>query len=106
VDKTVVVTGVTSFLGLHVATAFAKAGYPVVGTCFTPPHKLDRLRGTRLAALKKSGVEIRILDICDVPAIRRLVLAERPGIWVQQAGIGRDFALPNYNSALANRINV
>src|SRR6185312_8137063 len=30
----------------------------------------------------------------------------RPGIWVQQAGIGRDFALPNYNSALADRINV
>src|SRR5262249_53259371 len=40
------------------------------------------------------------------PAIRRLVLAERPGIWVQQAGIGRDFASANYNSTLAARINV
>jgi nucleoside-diphosphate-sugar epimerase len=106
VRKTVIITGVTSFLGFHLAAAFAKANYRVVGTCFTPPDNLDRLRGARLDGLKKNAIETRLLDIRDPCAIHRLMESEMPDVWVQQAGIGRDFALPSYNVARANEINI
>lgn len=104
--KTVIITGVVSFLGFHLAVAFAKANYRVIGTCFTPPHQLDRLRGDRLAGLRKHAIETRLLDIRDFDAIQRLVESEMPDVWVQQAGIGRDFALPSYNLTRADEINI
>lgn len=104
--KTVIITGVTSFLGFHLAIAFDKMNYRVVGTCFTPSDNLDRLRGARLDGLRKNAIETRLLDIRDPCAIRRLIGSRMPDVWVQQAGIGRDFARPSYNLPRANEINV
>jgi len=47
----VVVTGVSSFIGLNLARAFAAAGHVVVGTHSRPVDAYDGIAGDRLKVL-------------------------------------------------------
>jgi nucleoside-diphosphate-sugar epimerase len=104
--ETVIVTGVTTFLGCHIARAFAAAGYRVVGTFNTPPGKLDPLRRARWERVRDSLAARSPLDVTDPNQTQRLVMAEQPRLWIHQAGLGRNFASERYDLAEANRINL
>ena len=103
---TVVVTGVTNFMGFHLARAFAAAGYRVVGTYFTPPARLDVLRRARWDEVQASLAEAAALDMTDPAAVQALIAAAKPKLWVHQAGLGKDFAGDAYDLAAANRLNL
>lgn len=102
----VIITGVTSFLGYHIARAFAGAGYGVIGTYYTPPGQMDSLRRTRWKLLRPVLAASLRLDITDAIAVRELVAAYRPRLWIHQAGLGKDFASERYDLVEANRIGL
>ena len=104
--NTVVITGVTSFLGSHVARAFAGAGYRVVGTYYTPPERMDSLRLDRWNWLQSWLAESAWLDITDAEAVHTLISTYRPRLWVHQAGIGKDFDSDRYDLAESNRVDL
>ncbi len=103
---TVVVTGVSSFLGFHLARAFCAASWRVVGSYFTPPHEAAPLRRTRWEHLRPVLSAARQLDITDAEAVRAFIRAERPAVWVHQAGIGHNFCSDSYDLAEASRVNL
>jgi nucleoside-diphosphate-sugar epimerase len=102
----VVLTGVTSFLGFHIARAFARAGYRVIGTYKTPPEQLSPVRRARWRCLDGVVASFAPLDITDPIALRRFVQDYRPQLWVHQAGLGANFAADDYDLEAANRINL
>lgn len=104
--NTVVVTGVTNFLGSHVARAFAGAGYRVVGTYYTRPDRMDPLRLARWTWLQSWLAASAWLDITDAEAVRALISAYRPRLWVHQAGLGKLFDSDRYDLAESNRIDL
>jgi nucleoside-diphosphate-sugar epimerase len=104
--RTAVITGITSFLGFHLGRAFSDAGYYVIGTYHRPPERMEPLRRARFEMLKPRLAASVPLDVTDALAIRDLVSAYRPVLWVQQAGVGQNFAANDYDLSAANRINL
>lgn len=102
----VVVTGVTSFLGYHLANAFGGAGYRVIGTYHTPADRLDPLRRARWDRLGSLLDECVPLDITDANEVRALIAVKRPNLWIHQAGLGKNFNSDQYDLAQADRINL
>ena len=47
-DRTVIVTGISSFVGMHLARRFAREGFRVVGTISKPRDTYDGIRAARL----------------------------------------------------------
>jgi nucleoside-diphosphate-sugar epimerase len=103
---TVIVTAITSFLGCHVAQAFASAGYRVVGTHHTPAYQRSSLQRARWGKLQESVTHFTPLDIAKPDEVRALITKQNPRLWIHQAGLGKDFASDRYDLAEANLINL
>ncbi len=103
---TVVVTGVTTFIGCHLVPAFAHAGYRVVGALHTPVAGMDWLRAERWRRAEPALSACWPLDLNDPDAIHALVVRETPRFWIQLAGIGKDFASDLYDLDAAARIDL
>ncbi len=103
---TVIVTGVTTFIGCHLAPAFAAAGYRVVGAVNTPAASMDALHLERWRMAESSLARVCSLDVTDSLAVAALIAAETPQIWINLAGIGKNFAGDSYDLAQAMRIDV
>lgn len=102
----VVLTGVTSFLGFHLAHAFSRAGFSVTGTCKTPPADMQPQRLARWRGLDTALASSAVLDITDRAALRAFILARRPRLFIHQAGLGANFASDDYDVDMATRLNL
>lgn len=102
----VVLTGASSFVGEHLALAFKAAGWDVTATHSLPLAAYDGCRGDRLRALGEAGIGLHEADVSDPDAVRRLVDAAAPRLWVQHAGYATGYASPAYDLAAAHRVNV
>ncbi|MBI4184364.1 MAG: NAD(P)-dependent oxidoreductase [Proteobacteria bacterium] len=102
---TVIVTGASSFVGHHLARAFAGAGHRVVATRSRPLAGYEGVRRARFAALG-DGVEQIEADLRDGAALARLVAREAPGVVVHHAGYATDYASPDYDLAASLAVNV
>lgn len=92
----VAITGITSFIGYHLAVAFQAAGHEVIGVrgLDRSPHGVRLERLTRLQAL---GLGLPLLDLTDSAGIAHFIQSESPELWIQHAGYTRDYALPTYD---------
>lgn len=90
----VVVTGVTSFVGIHLARTFAAAGWEVVATHSRPFPAYDGIQMLRLAALPSRS---EILDLRDADAVASFVAAERPDLWIHHAGHATNYGSLDYD---------
>jgi nucleoside-diphosphate-sugar epimerase len=105
-SNTILVTGVTNFLGYHFARTFAGAGYDVVGTHHTPVERMEPGRRGRRDELQAASIPCHPLDVTDANAVREAIAEFRPRIWIQQAGLGSRYWSEDYDLSEANRINV
>ncbi|MFC4304519.1 NAD-dependent epimerase/dehydratase family protein [Cohnella boryungensis] len=105
-DETIVVTGVSSFIGMHLACSLTKLYRRVIGTCGRKPEYYDRLRSERLDQAVRCGVRLAPLDLTDPAQIDRFILAERPNVWVHHAGYATDYASSRYDLTLGYQVNV
>jgi nucleoside-diphosphate-sugar epimerase len=103
--QTVIVTGTSSFVGAHLARAFADAGYAVTATHSRPRGAYDGIRAERLAfAAERAALEV--LDVTDGAAVADLARRARPALWVHHAGHAADYASPDYDASAGGAINV
>lgn len=104
--ETLVVTGLSSFLGTHLARAFARMGFRVLGTITRPVAAYDEIRGKRIQVAMNVGVEVHPLDVTDAVAMRRFVERELPAVWVHHAGWATDYGNPTYDLERGHAVNV
>jgi len=95
-----ILTGITSFVGHHLALGFAAAGWEVTGVLSRPRSAYDGVQRQRLAGLPAS-VELQTLDLRDTPALQGLAYAVRPALWVHHAAHARDYAGFEFDLAAA-----
>jgi nucleoside-diphosphate-sugar epimerase len=103
--STVVITGVTSFVGLHLAKDHARRGRRVVAVTSRPHSAYEGIRAQRLKALA-GAVEFVEADLTDKAAVRGLVERHTPSLWVHHAGFADAYASPDYDIARGLAVNV
>jgi nucleoside-diphosphate-sugar epimerase len=103
--QTVIVTGISSFVGMHLARRFAREGFRVVGTLGRPRATYGGIQSARLHALD-GAVTFADLDLTDEAAIERLLATERPSLFVHHAGYAEAYASLDYDEAKGFAINV
>lgn len=104
--ETLVVTGLSSFLGTHLARAFARKGFRVLGTTTRPAEAYDDVRRQRIQVAESAGVEVHQLDVTDAVALHRFVEREQPAVWVHHAGWATDYGHPTYDLERGHAVNV
>ncbi|MFA4982112.1 MAG: NAD(P)-dependent oxidoreductase [Candidatus Omnitrophota bacterium] len=102
----IVITGVSSFVGSHLAAFFSGRGHQVTGTISKNIKEYDPLHRSRLAAAQAAGTVLKRLDITDPEGAKRIVAAQRPEIWIHHAGYATDYGKADYNIAEGERVNV
>ena len=104
--QSVVVTGTSSFVGAHLAHAFAVAGHRVTATHSRPQTAYDGVRAARLAHAAAGGAALAELDITDGGAVAAIIGRARPTVWVHHAGYATDYASADYNADAGRAVNV
>ncbi|MFD1956047.1 NAD-dependent epimerase/dehydratase family protein [Paenibacillus thailandensis] len=102
----IVVTGVSSFIGCHIAVHLASLHHTVVGTISNGRDSYSSIRSDRLNAAAAANVRLAQLDITDSSALKRFVETEKPEVWVHHAGYVKDYEGFNYDLRKGNEINV
>lgn len=104
-DRTAIVTGISSFVGMHLARRFAREGFRVVGTISKPRPAYDGMRAARLREL--DGVVTFVeLDIADAEAVAAAVEKFSPSLWLHHAGYTTAYTSNDYDSAKGFAANV
>ena len=100
-DRTVIVTGANSGLGLATVLAVAKAGFHAVGTV-----RSDEKAEIVARAAADTGVEVttHLLDVTDADGCARAVEEFRPWGLVNNAGIGTAGAIEDVDDDEARHI--
>jgi nucleoside-diphosphate-sugar epimerase len=101
----VIATGLSSFVGMHLARHFAGEGHRVVGTISKPRENYSGVRAERLKALDGS-VELVQLDVADAAAVAALVERVAPALWLHHAGYAVNYASHDYDLARGFSANV
>jgi nucleoside-diphosphate-sugar epimerase len=105
-SQTVVVTGVSSFVGAHLALAFQGAGYRVLATLGRPEEEYSGIRARRIDSARRAGIELRRVDLRDERAVAGLIGAARPDLWIQHAGWATNYGSLDYDLAAGFETNV
>ncbi|MBF0441124.1 MAG: NAD(P)-dependent oxidoreductase, partial [Oligoflexales bacterium] len=93
--KKVLITGVSSFVGCHLAKKFSRY-YQVIGTCTREPWDYEGLRRLRLDSIK-SDVEIICMNILDKDSVEKALRGCRPDHWIHHAGYAKNYSSLDYN---------
>ena len=101
----VIVTGTSSFVGCHLARAFAEAGHTVTATYSRPRGTYGGIRADRLTYAAERA-DLAQLDFTDAEAVALLAERLKPDVWVHHAGYATDYASPDYNMGKAAAINL
>lgn len=103
--RTVVVTGASSFVGCHLARAFAEAGWAVIATHSRPRESYAGIEAERLARVAVIAT-LRRLDLRDHTELLRVAAETKPNLWLHHAGYATDYASPRYDTAQGDAVNV
>jgi nucleoside-diphosphate-sugar epimerase len=104
-NRTVVVTGVTSFVGYHLANAFIRAGWRVIAVHSRLLGQYENIRQERLQNLD-AGIELRRLDLRNSSDLTDMARDIAPNLWVQHAGYAENYGSLDYDLTAAAAVNV
>ncbi len=95
-SKRAIITGASSFVGAHLASAFAEAGYDVVAIHRKALSDYDDLRRARI---DHAGRHARLIrnDITNRDSTLALLTRERPALWVHHVGDTTNYTSPAYD---------
>lgn len=105
-QNTVVVTGITSFVGYHLARHFSREGFLVIGTSTGAAKPRDGIEALRLTKLADSSVISASLDITKSDELTSFIAKYKPDFWIHHAGWTKDYRSPLFDSGRAYSINV
>jgi nucleoside-diphosphate-sugar epimerase len=101
----IVVTGVSSFVGCHLARHLAARGHQVTGTLSRPRAAYSGIEAARLVWLEPHA-ELASLDLRDRSAFAPLAERVEPRLWIHHAGYARNYGSPDYDLVAAEATNV
>jgi len=104
-DQTAIITGVSSFVGCHLARAYADAGWSVVAVTSRAQDAYDGIRAERLRFIE-DAVTFAICDLTDGDAVGALIKAHAPKVWLQHAGYADNYASQDYDLEKSLALNV
>ena len=81
-QNTVVVTGITSFVGYHLARHFSREGFLVIGTSTGAAKPRDGIEALRLTKLADSSVISASLDITKSDELTSFIAKYKPDFWI------------------------
>jgi nucleoside-diphosphate-sugar epimerase len=100
-----VITGVSSFIGWHLAQFFSREGWEVIGTLSKELLAYTGLHRERVQALASAGIALIKLDITDGELTRAFIRERRPSLWINHAGWAKNYAGRDYDLETAARLN-
>lgn len=103
--RTIIVTGVSSFVGCHLAHAFARSGDKVVAVTSRPRDAYEGIRAARLKYIERH-VEFSVCDLTDARQVGALIATHHPAVWVQHAGYADNYASREYDLRKSLALNV
>ncbi|MBL4692940.1 MAG: NAD(P)-dependent oxidoreductase [Magnetovibrio sp.] len=104
-SKTIVVTGVSSFVGCHLARTFAQAGHNVIAVTSRAQDRYEGIRKDRLAFIQ-NNVDFAVCDLMDKETLGRLISLHKPDVWVQHAGYADNYGAQNFDLEKSLGLNV
>lgn len=105
-EHALVVTGVSSLIGHHLASFFVGHGHRVIGTISKPPVAYEGVQRRRLDAVETVGVTLATLELTDGDAIRTFIDRHRPRYWIHHAGWATRYASLDYDLDRGHAVNV
>lgn len=103
----IVVTGASSFVGMHLARTFALAGWEVIATTTKIISQYSGVQRVRLDTLsREQSIRLEALDFTDASQLRRLIEEYHPNYWIHHAGWAQAYGSLDYDLATGLRINV
>jgi nucleoside-diphosphate-sugar epimerase len=103
--QTAIVTGVTSFVGMHLARRFAADGFSVTATTTRPLDSYSGIQAQRLRALY-GKMSFTQLDLRDARAVSALIDQICPSLWLHHAGYTTNYASLEFDLATGLSVNV
>ena len=104
--STVIVTGASSFIGMHIAKYLVSLNYNVIATVSKIRCKYQGIQEQRLRVLENAGIRLEQLDLTCVDQILKIVDSYRPQYWIQHAGWAQDYASWNFDFERAFMLNI
>jgi len=105
--KKILITGISSFIGFHLAKYFNKnENFEVIGTLTKNIFDYNGIQSTRLNILKKEGITFEKLNLTDSNKIRAFINAVRPNFWINHAGYAENYGSFDYDLKKGMNINV
>jgi len=101
----IVVTGVSSFVGHHLARHLALRGHRVVGTVHRSRDAYRGVEAQRITMVEPF-IEICELDLREPRDVAALVDRCAPTLWVQHAGFATGYGSLDYDLDFAHLVNV
>jgi nucleoside-diphosphate-sugar epimerase len=102
----ILVTGVSSFVGCHLARRFShKSEWKVLPTGSKNPEDYENHRSQRIEFSRPEN-NWTVLNLEDQPGIKKFISKVQPDIWVHHAGYATNYASPNYDTRKGQKINV
>ena len=102
----ILVTGVSSFVGCHLARGFSqKSEWEVLPTGSKNPedYKKHRARRIKFGGLKNDW---SVLNLKDEPGIKQFIRKSQPDIWIHHAGYATSYASLDYDTREGLETNV
>jgi len=103
--KTIIITGVSSFVGCHLAHTFSKAGYKVIAVTSRAQDRYEGIRKDRLSFIQ-GRVYFAACDLTDKEALGQLINLHKPDVWVQHAGYADNYGAQDYDLEKSLELNV
>jgi len=100
-----VITGVSSFVGMHLARIFSDANWEVMAIITKPLNSYTGVRLKRLNVLR-NNVNFITGDILETNWLKKIVGAFQPNIWIHHVGYTENYSSQNYNLQKSLAINV
>lgn len=91
-----VITGVSSFVGMHLARIFSNAGWDVTAIISKPFESYDGIRAKRLATLI-GEVSFVTCNLLDTIALKQVIDDCQPDLWIQHAGYTENYGSLDYD---------
>lgn len=101
-SRPIIVTGVSSFIGAHLARFLAARGNKVIATCSRPRQAYTSLEAERLCFAESAGAVLENIDITDDAATEDLIRRYKPIYWISHAGWAQDHSSSDYDIELGH----
>ena len=102
----IVITGITSFIGVHLAKYFSSNKCNVIGTISRDISQYEGIKKVRIVEALNSKVKIEKLDITQSDELINIISKAKPDYWIHHAGWATDYSSFEYNFVTGFEVNV